>query len=119
MCFKLMNPTVRCGQSYLNPGLVWLHTYLDKRLTVTQTQRMDLLTVYLKARHPCLPTEHSMIQSLKKSVHLPSDYISCMASVAYQAAWGALGYLFPKNSIRGIKRVTFRVTLPSVYLHFL
>lgn len=38
-----MNPTVRCGQSYLNPGLVWLHTYLDKRLTVTQTQRMDLL----------------------------------------------------------------------------
>lgn len=43
VCFKLMNPTVRHGQSYLNPGMIWLHTYLDKRLTVTQTQRMDLV----------------------------------------------------------------------------
>lgn len=38
-----MNPTVRCGQSYLNPGLIWLHTYLDNILTVTQRQRMYLL----------------------------------------------------------------------------
>lgn len=41
-----------------------------------------------------------------------------MASVAYRAAWGALGYLFLKNSIRK-KAVTITFTLPSVCLYFL
>lgn len=98
-----MNPTLRCGQSYLNPGLIWLHTYLHTRLTVTQTQRMDLLIAdsvpKSKASLSSNRAEHDDTKS-ETSLHLPSDYISYTASGAYRAAWGALGYLFLRNSIR-------------------
>lgn len=42
-------------------------------------------------------------------MHLPYDYISYMASMAYQVAWEALGYLFQRNSGKQ-RRVTLNYT---------
>lgn len=63
---KLINPTV--VWTVLAKPLIWHHTFVTKWLLMTTTQYCFLiysdLIEYLKAKHPCLPTEHIMMQKV-------------------------------------------------------